>query len=195
MMPWCDAWLSGGKPRNVWIGTSVEDQTRADERIPLLLSIPAKVRFLSCEPLLGPVDLRLMERSYGFPEHITRVGHAVGMPQGIHWVICGGESGPGARPMQPNWARSLRDECSAAVVPFHYKQWGEWAPHTPTHNGDLGGDLRRGTVVNVRPSESDEIRMPGCVYMKRVGKKAAGRLLDGRTHDEFPLTAEQSATI
>ena len=100
---------------NVWIGVSVEDQASADERIPLLLQTPAAVRWVSAEPLLGNVDLRLMQRSYGFPKHITKDGRAVGMPQGLHWVVVGGESGPKARPMHPDWARSLRDQCAAAI--------------------------------------------------------------------------------
>ena len=104
---WFADWRRGKGPKNVWIGTTVEDQTRADERIPQLLRIPARVRFLSCEPLLGHVELDRFFWDYG-----------------IDWVICGGESGPGARPMDPEWARSLRDQCSAANVPFHFKQWG-----------------------------------------------------------------------
>lgn len=108
------AWLNGAVPSNVWIGTTVEDQQRADERIPLLLAIPAKVRFLSCEPLLGLVNL-----STGFAGPQT---YPLG--RGINWVICGGESGPGARPMHPAWARSIRDQCRAAEVPFFMKQMG-----------------------------------------------------------------------
>jgi protein gp37 len=112
-------WLAGHPPAHFWIGTSVEDQARADQRIPQLLKIPAHVRFLSCEPLLGPVSLRGWETydhgTYDIPgEPIPRVD----------WVICGGESGPGARPMHPDWARSLRDQCQAAGVPFFFKQWG-----------------------------------------------------------------------
>jgi len=110
------AWLTrGAAPDNVWIGTSVEDQQRADERIPALLRIPAKVRFLSCEPLLGPVDLAI-----GHPKHRTADSYHAE----IHWVIVGGESGPGARPMHPDWARSLRDQCQAAGVAFFMKQMG-----------------------------------------------------------------------
>lgn len=99
-------WLRGYPPRNVWIGTSVEDQTRAYERIPKLLQIPARVRFLSCEPLLGPLDLWLDTE------------------EGIHWLIVGGESGPGARIMREDWALSLRDQAVKNNVAFHFKQWG-----------------------------------------------------------------------
>jgi protein gp37 len=131
---------------NVWLGVSVENQQWADIRIPALLDTPAAVRFLSCEPLLGPVDLR---GRVAFPR--------VDAPR-IHWVIVGGESGRGARPMHPDWARSLRDQCAAAGVAFHFKQWGEWKP----------------------------VRTPSGEHQERVGKKAAGRELDGRTWEDFP---------
>lgn len=111
-----DSWADGRAPANVWIGATVEDQCRADERIPQLLEIPARVRFLSCEPLLEPVNLPL--------EYAEPLGATKPELPGIHWVICGGESGPKARPMQPEWARSLRDQCQAAEVPFFFKQWG-----------------------------------------------------------------------
>jgi protein gp37 len=111
------SWARRYRPRplpNVWIGTSVENQRWADLRIPKLLETPATVRFLSCEPLLGPIDLHL--RSH------ARSESAVG------WVIVGGESGPNARPMSPEWARALRDECDEADVPFFFKQWGGRTP-------------------------------------------------------------------
>jgi Bacteriophage protein gp37 len=101
---------------NVWLGVSAEDQKRADLRIPALLDTPAAVRFVSAEPLLGPIDLsRFVEDD----------GEKFDLPP-LSWVIVGGESGPGARPMHPDWARSLRDQCVAAGVPFLFKQWGEW---------------------------------------------------------------------
>lgn len=106
----CYEWVAGKPPLNVWIGVSVEDQRRADERIPELLKIPARVRFLSCEPLLGPVDLT--EVATG-PEGAT-----------VHWVIVGGESGLEARPMHLQWARQLRDQSGEAGVPFFMKQMG-----------------------------------------------------------------------
>lgn len=139
---------------NVWLGVSVEDQTRADERIPDLLTTPAAVRFISAEPLLGPLDL----------SHIGS-GHPFRLWPKIDWVIAGGESGPGARPMHPDWARSLRDQCAAAGVPFHFKQWGEWVIADQSHEPFTGIKDRD---------------------FFRIGKKRAGRLLDGRTHDEFP---------
>ena len=136
----CDLGLYLTLP-NVWIGCSIEDQHRADERIPHLLRIPAAVRFLSCEPLLGPVDLTQRfddgaSRNYltgqfhglqckgenGHPDFVAETCDPK-LPR-IHWIIVGGESGHGARPMLLDWARSLRDQCGAAVVPFFCKQLG-----------------------------------------------------------------------
>ena len=131
------SWTAGLPPSNVWIGTSVEDQKTADERIPELLKIPAKVRFLSCEPLLGPVNLtciRSQPYTRGEGEEWTNAftgatsfeddggGGTYYSETGIDWVIVGGESGSKARPMHPSWARSLRDQCVAANVPFFFKQ-------------------------------------------------------------------------
>lgn len=165
-------------PPWVWIGTSVEDQAAADERIPHLLRVPARVRFLSCEPLLGPVDLREW-----FDAGHESGGPAgwVGEPIGIHWVIVGGESGAGARPMHPEWARSLRDQCVAAGVKFFFKQTGEWVPYG--HIGSLqdeaadrwDGDWTRCAIRNEH----------GMQFV-RVGKHRAGRQLDGRNWDETP---------
>lgn len=141
---------------NVWLGVSVEDQATADERIPLLLDTPAAVRWVSAEPLLGPVRFhwdRWLPVS-GF-EQIERERLRT-----IDWVVAGGESGPKARPMHPDWVRSLRDQCAEAVVPFLFKQWGEWAPRGIN-------DDKNSTMI-------------------RVGKKAAGRLLDGIQHDAYP---------
>ncbi|TLW89217.1 phage Gp37/Gp68 family protein [Saccharomonospora piscinae] len=150
--------------RNVWLGVSVEDQKRADLRIPALLDTPAAVRFLSCEPLLGPVDLDGLS---------------------IDWVIAGGESGRDARPMHPDWVRTLRDQCAAAGVPFFFKQWGAW---TPAGRGIGMAQHNVGREVLVGPPLDD---MGHRQVMRRVGKGKAGRELDGRTWDEFPqLLAE-----
>ena len=153
---------------NVWLGVSVENQSAADERIPFLTKTPAAVRFLSCEPLLGPIDT-LEARMKAWD------GSAFPPPK-IDWVIAGGESGPHARPMHPDWARSLRDQCVASAVPFFFKQWGEWKP------GAIGNYARRmvgdGSVVR---DERD--------VMSRVGKKNAGAELDGVTHKAFPVGA------
>lgn len=173
-------------PPNVWLGVSVENQAAADERIPILLQTPAAVRFVSCEPLLGPVDLfggdpdpRLggVEAGRGVSlETCWQPGddpHGPPRP-GVDWVIAGGESGPKARPMHPDWVRSLRDQCVAAGVPFLFKQWGEWAP---THDLSCNEDGVRG-----RPWHNFDPDTSVC----RVGKRVAGRQLDGRTWDEFP---------
>ncbi|MFD0437056.1 phage Gp37/Gp68 family protein [Streptomyces chartreusis] len=125
---------SGWPLPNVWLGTSVEDQKRADLRIPALLETPAAVRFLSCEPLLGPVDLKRAvrtmgsERGHGLTMSFVHAGGCCRKFHGIDWVIVGGESGHRARAMHPDWARSLRDQCEQAEVPFFFKQWGEWGP-------------------------------------------------------------------
>lgn len=159
-------------PPWVWIGTSVEDQAAADERIPHLLQIPAHVRFLSCEPLLGPVDLaeHLGGGYVKFRDGKMVPANVTHKP--IHWVICGGESGPHARPMHPGWARQLRDQCQAAGVAFHFKQWGEWLGTVPTQP---------------KPNQSAQCHeWNGGVTAWRVGKHAAGRVLDGREWSEYP---------
>jgi protein gp37 len=167
---------------NVWLGVSVEDQKRADLRIPALLNTPAAVRFLSCEPLLGPINLQEVARADspdGGWSAVASLGHGeqprIGV--GIDWVIVGGESGSGARPMHPDWARALRDQCTAADVPFFFKQWGEWAP-----NGSWG-------IGNINPRER-LVGEPNAFrhreVIERMGKHRAGRELDGRTWDEYP---------
>jgi len=170
------------------LGVSVEDQARADERIPLLLDTPAAVRWLSCEPLLGPVNLRrlstflfrgaeVLDALTGTLEGMFGDHCARRLPR-IDWVVAGGESGPGARPMHPDWARSLRDQCAAAAVPFLFKQWGDWLP--------LAGWPTFGSALGFVP-RSREVRMlDGLTSADLVGKKAAGRLLDGQLHDGFP---------
>jgi protein gp37 len=166
-----EAWLKDNA--HVAIGTSVENQAAADERIPELLKIPAAVRFLSCEPLLDAVDLKGWTRKSGM---------FVDGDRRIDWVICGGESGPGARAMHPGWARSLRDQCTAAGVSFFFKQWGEFHPVVfDTGEGDIGV-LPSGQVdPDVKPKA---VAFDG--EMERIGKHAAGRMLDGRTWGEVP---------
>ena len=162
-------------PRNVWLGVSVEDQLTANERIPLLLETPAAVRFISYEPALGPINCYEFFEQYPDRNEVRIVQRHTG----IDWVIAGGESGPNARPPHPDWFRSLRDQCGDAGVPFFFKQWGEWMPmgkgfefcqHTP------------------RPPQNEKIRhlLNGPGWVEKVGKKFAGRTLDGRIHDEFP---------
>lgn len=117
--PLAARWINGEAPKNVWVGTSVEDQKRADERIPELADVPAVVRFLSCEPLLEQLELSAY---MGITPDIT--GEHIQKYSVVDWVIVGGESGSGARPMQQQWVRSLREDCVEAGVAFHFKQWG-----------------------------------------------------------------------
>jgi protein gp37 len=150
---------------NLWLGTTIEGP-EAMWRRDVLVDVPAALRFISFEPLLadpGEVDFR-----------------------GISWCIVGGESGPGARPMHPDWARSLRGQCQAAAVPFFFKQWGPWVPddfHTVTPSGATP----KRVWVHVTTGEAYEHSYPyNCAQMMHVGKKAAGRLLDGRVWDQVP---------
>jgi len=194
---------------NVWLGVSIEDQASADARIPHLLATPAAVRFVSAEPLLGAVDLErwlsiawqcsycggyFSGRHRGTCPDCGKVGGWCGSHafngrgrkpnrvfpsqsgRGLDWVIVGGESGPHARPMHPDWARSLRDQCAAAGVPFLFKQWGEWTPgERLDHPRDFPARDGRSAVLS-----------PGNQVMYRVGKSAAGRLLDGVEHNGMP---------
>lgn len=176
---------------NLWVGVTAETQAWANIRVPALLAVPATVRFVSAEPLLGPLDLSSWLRPAPCCGHVDPdglCGHPdAGTPechqdsdcpvcptyQGLDWVICGGESGPGARPMFPDWPRDLRDQCERASIPFLFKQHGEWL--------DLGEANRRG----LRPG--GQIRSyPGAI-VKRVGTRAAGRLLDDQVWNQYPL--------
>lgn len=141
---------------HIWLGVSIENQARAGERIPVLLQTPASKRFVSVEPMLSQINISeyLVDQDEGFRP-------------GLDWVICGGETGPKARPMHPDWVRSIRDQCQAAGVPFFFKGWGEWVTYKNWNN--IGPNPR---VV-------------------RVGKKVAGRLLDGREWNEMPWKEEK----
>ncbi len=228
--PWRD-----GFPPNVWIGTSVEDQKAADERIPHLVRVPAAVRFLSCEPLLGAVDLtrwlspdgewrcpacpyklhkrllRACDGSVGLDTSTAREvcpndGRTLIPNPQLSWVIAGGESGPGARPMHPDWVRSIRDQCVAAGVPFFYKQWGEWLPMTDYEAILSSGSVKRfaieprhlrycypdGRVADREPGNGDDSPVP-FNFLTRVGKSVAGRLLNGKQWDEFPTNGMKEA--
>ena len=168
---------------NIWFGVSVEDQRRADERIPDLLATPAAVRWISAEPLLGPVSLSAipvpgddgqhMHALYGH-EHAGMVGQCVDWTPPLDWVVVGGESGPGARPMQPAWARSLRDQCAAAATPFLFKQHGSWLARSQGADDET---CKR--FPHIGSGDGQDV-------LYRVGKKAAGRLLDGEQHDGMP---------
>lgn len=232
---------------NVWLGVSVEDQVRADERVPQLLATPAAVRFLSCEPLLGPVNIepwlspdiacQSCDDGEGYGNRCSRNdiprdeqcpwNRAVqivrdhgpyaedGEPTAVtcevitlNWVIVGGESGPGARPMHPDWARSLRDQCAAAGVPFFFKQWGDWAPVCamsedviescyPRRRGEHDDRTRRPIkpqAILTSDGRSLDLFHPDAfragtrsMTVFRIGKKAAGRLLNGIEHNGMPV--------
>lgn len=180
-------------PANVWLGATVATQEEAERDIPKLLAVPARTRFLSCEPLLGPITLERpgpwstwLEPCGYYCDHDEHGGgHRPGRSL-IDWVICGGESGHQARPMHPDWARSLRDQCVRSRVPFLFKQWGEFAPveMVPGIPGRLSAVAHNGEVLHggldlIKKADRAEI-------VRRVGKKAAGRILDGRTWDQFP---------
>jgi protein gp37 len=234
-----------GPPDTVWLGATIVNQKEADRDIPKLLATPARVRFLSMEPLIGPVNLWLPTRTwetgrgaFGTEKpvllcnhccngdrcddrtHVDRMhcAHCRGTGRGkpIDWVIVGGESGPKARPMHPDWARSLRDQCAAAGVPYLFKQWGEWLPISQSSEELTSRLYRSNRVAKLHEDQqaidecygrrctvpSEVIHHDGTLHgitepmafqqgtaamqAFRVGKKAAGRLLDGLTHDGFP---------
>ncbi len=191
-------------PKNLWLGVTAENQEMADKRIPLLLQTPAAIRFVSVEPMLGPVDLsNIWEvcpecgsweiyEPRGEMRYCDDCGVDVPKPKiGIDWVICGGETGPGARPMHPDWVRSLRDQCQAAGVPFLFKQFGEWTPDLTNYHSEPLEPFRvrwmhpDGTVSPI----GSGLAMGGSITIYHIGKKKAGRLLDGREWDEFPKGA------
>ena len=199
---------------NVHLGVSVEDQKHADLRIPALLGTPAAVRWISAEPLLGPIDLTRLPfpawtgMSTGQPDAVVdAVGGRYGVPgrwqakaTGLDWIVCGGESGAKARPMHPDWPRSLRDQCETAGVPFLFKQWGSWAA------GSNGYGLGKRECLVTRTGEwvsppvalwevpdwaRDDINRMGWSFMHRpASKHDAGRTLDGRLHDGYPVGSE-----
>jgi protein gp37 len=189
---------------NVWLGVSVEDQARADERIPDLLATPAAVRWLSCEPMLSFLELGTIEQrgqehfrvdmldvlkgeGWIFDED-CELERVVQIPK-LDWIVCGGESGSGARPMHPAWARSLRDQCAAADVPFFFKQWGEYVPATCMDNGDGLGTVcyvEDGSEKNPDFKGARPVTVINGQDMWRVGKRWAGRLLDGIEHNGMP---------
>lgn len=182
---------------NVWLGTSIEDQATADARIPQLLATPAAIRFASAEPLLGAVDLNHIRLPHGSGRTWIDASQpwwvTPDMRSRLDLVIVGGESGPRARPMHPDWVRNLRDQCVAAGVAFLFKQWGEWELSLDRDRDDP--DWRCDYSNNyVDFGKSRWLNFDGgcgfhgdrfCV-MRRVGKKAAGRLLDGREWNEMP---------
>lgn len=158
---------------NIWVGVTIENQSRADERIPFLLQIPSKVRFVSIEPMLGPVDIiKAMDFAM-----INGDVPVQGIAQWLHWVICGGESGPRSRPMHPDWARSIRDQCVNEKVPFWFKQWGEYISISQMPEETYRAwDVYHGTEC--RWDEDDPIW--------KAGKKKNGNLLDGQVWEQRP---------
>ena len=176
---------------NVHLGVSVENQAAADERIPLLLQTPAAVHYVSVEPYLSVVDLMpYLPCPHCDGNGIINYGYMRGHDcackgrNAITWVICGGESGPGARPMDPDWVRDLRDQCQVADVPFFFKSWGAWLPLSQ-RTDQQQVTLARETKMHLS-SGGASIRYEYCY---RVGKKRAGNLLDGRTWNEMPKEA------
>lgn len=190
--------------KNVWLGVSAERQQEADERIPHLLQTPAAIRFVSCEPLLGPIDLRGLQSDldqvgerYVLDALTGRVlfGSIAEQPAQqslvakLDWIIVGGESGPGARPMHPDWARALREQCTAAGVPFFFKQWGGWKPLDQITEQVITGARGPHAIVHQDGRyilDSDIADPPRAVFAFNFGKKAAGRLLDGKEHNGMP---------
>jgi protein gp37 len=194
---------------NVWLGVSVEDQKNADDRIPILLQTPAAKRFISAEPLLGPVDLKAIRyrdedaeiridalTAEAWVENSESASAYTNDADGntrLDWVIVGGESGPGARPMHPEWARKIRGDCVVADVPFFFKQWGQFKD---------GGDFAPDAIAVLADGRQCDgtrealaaldrqapVAPQNPTLMRAVGKKAAGRLLDGREWSEFPKT-------
>lgn len=199
---WIQDWLAGKAPANVWIGATICNQAEADRDVPKLLRVPAAVRFLSIEPILGPIDLT--EHLWGRAKPCADCPkdadcscgwsprHAVPDEPAIHWVIPGGESGKNARPPHPQWFRDLRDQCADAGVAFLMKQWGEWEPREEWSDLHLRTSPRRferQTAVMPDGSECPHDVVPqdvGAHRMAWVGKLVAGRTLDGKIHHEFP---------
>jgi protein gp37 len=198
---------------NLWLGVTAENQEMADKRIPILLEIPAAVHYVSVEPMLGLIDIEKYLRcgtcGYSKKDMGIHLDHnlCTNPTNLIDWVICGGESGHGARPMHPDWALSLRNQCVDAKVPFFFKQWGEWGPDIPEP-----ADIKKLVCFNTNDWEdvpkflkyaqsyADDIKegkwwdmdvWPGDVFLYRSGKKAAGRILDGRVWDEMPCVRKE----
>lgn len=198
---------------NVWLGVSCSTQVDVDKNIPILLQIPAAVHFVSFEPLLEDINCRLPDKYVPYAKEMRMAGgrHHTGQSllRGLDQVIVGGESGPGARTMHPEWPRDLRDQCVEAGVAFFFKQWGEWLHKSyldylpgighseiDLEHGDYSFDIE-GSLCRLRsPKKGSGPALAGELYLTkldcvdgyyRVGKKKAGRVLDGRTWDEYPI--------
>lgn len=185
---------------NAWLGVTVCTQEEADEKIPVLLKIPAAKRFVSIEPMLGPIDL-----GFCVFDRRKEIRHLVNGPACLNedqadsivapvvdWIICGGETGPGARPIYPDWVKSLRNQCNNAEVPFFFKSWGDWWPCTQMPEyidvtkypvGDIGDD----GIFIPPPALEVPLRNGVChEQVFKVGKKMSGCLLDGQEYRQFP---------
>lgn len=190
-----------GAPSWIWFGVSIEDQENAEQRVPDLLATNAKVRWVSCEPLIGPIDLTHLYHDETMTDALDGMSEQGVFPRGdsfvaidpkyrehgkIAWVVVGGESGHGARPMHPDWARALRDQCKAASVPYFFKQWGQWVTEdqSPSDATLPGTSSLPWATYDV--TEEDWKGDPTSVY--KLGKKKSGRLLDGVEHSAFPVT-------
>lgn len=214
---------------NVWLGVSVEDQETAETRIPVLLDTPAAVRFISCEPLLGKIDLNHLDiHEDGCISALTALDwqkyydtcwkgteqtgeetldrfldyhNLSAMPSGkmhntLDWVIVGGESGKDARPMHPDWARQLRDQCAGAAVPFFFKQWGEWAPGEncpPQRRTEKTASWwnNEWSFDSVTPAAAREQHIEDEPDLYRIGKRNASNMLDGICHNAYPIKTEK----
>lgn len=213
LLVWLDRWVMKGEPpENVWLGITAEDQDHLAHRAWILAQVPAKIRFLSVEPMLGPINIRKVMNRWGTTWDVLtgRILDSVGGPAqtgAFHWVIAGGESGPKARPSAVRWFMDLWDQCNAAQVAFLFKQYGEWAPAPwkllreegetdaaykarsdavgATHAISFTGHARK---LDHAPwsIERAASNPPGHYGIRRVGKKAAGRLLEGFLHDGIP---------
>ncbi len=188
LIQWVQGWLNGTPPGNVWIGWSCEDQQRLDERSPHGIEIPAKIHFVSCEPLLGPLNFFPLPPGGRQRLPVSWLDLGSCAESRIDWVIVGGESGSSARPMHIDWARDIRQQCAIAEVPFFFKQWGEWTPiyGTGILRGNEDDEADRYVWLSIEGKQCESGLAPD-VLMIRPGKVAAGRAIDGKEHDEFPV--------
>jgi protein gp37 len=168
-------WGPGAFPNNLWFGVSVENQDTANKRIPWLLRIPAEKRFISAEPLLERVSINMLwmeeEQKEPFRDELLEHTFLLDAQKELDWVIVGGESGFHARPMHPDWVRSIRDQCAQTGTPFFFKQWGAWIPNSQKNDSKM---------------KYSEVDMMGSEMLYKVGKKAAGRVLDSEVYNQYP---------
>ena len=194
---------------NVWLGISAENQDEMERRAPILLSTPAARRWLSAEPMLGPMNLFKLREASGLTFNALSKKTGVSFRgQGLDWVVAGGESGAQARPIHPDWLRALRDQCDLANVPFFFKRWGEWGPDEGGENQATDpiweGRTRAAAWNGATPLSAGEWVFAQSGYdlptdagvgewVYRLGVKRNGRALDGRTHDAVPAARERMA--